>query len=175
MRDYDVKQFDKHEVVLFNSHSRSGSVVLSNFYPCTLTVDNVQFGSSEQLFQYLCFEGNDKVQEKILKAATPLAVKRLAKYYAPSCTITGDAQIPIMEFCLNLKNEQCPEFRQYLDAHPNDYFVEYAPWGDTMWGMTDTDSDLKNVWRFGEVYGRNVVGTIIGDIRDSNKQQPPML
>ena len=165
-----MKKYDKHEVVLFNSHAKGEEKVLSNFYPCTIVLDDIKFGSSEQLFQYLIYTGNEKVQEKILKSSTPQKAKQLGKYYESACPISEEEQIEIMRFCLRLKYEQCPEFGAYLGKHIGDTFVEYAPWGDTFWGMDDVDKAFRYVWNYGEVCGRNVTGTIVQEICDAQKK-----
>ena len=49
----EIKQYDKRQVILFNSYSRGKEEVLSNHHVCRLSYNGIVFNSSEQLFFWL--------------------------------------------------------------------------------------------------------------------------
>ena len=50
--------------------------------------------------------------------------------------------------------------------------VEYAWWGDTFWGVTDDNPELRYDWRRGNVTGKNVSGRIMMGVRKQFRDDP---
>lgn len=158
--------YQKKDVILFNSHSKSASVVLSNFYPCRLSYGGIVYNSVEQLFYVMRLTGHPKHQENLLLFEAR-DVKKYGKKYLQWLKVNDGPErlIPMLRFCIRLKYDQCEEFQQFLLANPRKKLVEYAPWGDDTWGMIDEDEDCVWNWYKGNVRGQNVCGRIIQQVR----------
>lgn len=167
----EMKQYDKRQVILFNSYSRGKEEVLSNHHVCRLSYNGIVFNSSEQLFFWLLLSGHPELQEKVLNCETPKDVKRVGGQCLKKIKWEHKPEndIPALRFAISTKYIQCKEFREYLDSHPNDVYVEYATWGDKQWGATDIDENLKYK-PYGIVEGQNVCGRIIQGVLKQAKK-----
>lgn len=171
-----IKEFryEKSGVILFNSYSKIGTEVLSNLHLCRLQYDGKVFNSSEQLFFWLRLTGYPEHQEALLQCSTPKEVKRMGEKFMKKlgigCDIEQDVQL--LRLAIRVKYNCCTNSKAFLDNHPNDYFVEYAWWGDKTYGCVDEDTRLKQDWNQGVVCGKNVCGRIIKgvgkEVKDEN-------
>ena len=160
-------QYKKSDVILFNSYSKSDSVVLSNHYPCSLKYDNEYFESAEQLFFMMRLSGHTEVQEQILKCKDAKEVKKVGGAALKRLKIkeTPEKLVAQLRFCIRLKFNQCDEFRQFLCEHQGKQIVEYSTWGDDTWGAVDVDPFNKWSWYKGYVKGQNICGRLIQETR----------
>ena len=112
---------------------------LSNFYPCSLTMNNVHFKSSEHAFQYQkCIQHGDQSKAaNILKAETALDAKRIGDTI-PKNSEWNDTMQGKMYDILKAKSRQCPQFvtalinsnsRPLIEDTPNSYWGR-GPEGD---------------------------------------------
>lgn len=173
MEKYDFSGFnelryEKSHVLLFNSYSRDKSEVLSNHHMCHLEYNGVPFNSTEQMFFILRLNPYNEQQEALLDLDNPKEIKKKGEQFIKRLKIVEDPEklVQVLRFCLWCKYQQCEEFRKFLNEHPNDILVEYAPWGDRSWGMADEDKTKKFNWRYGSIIGKNICGRLIQDIRD---------
>lgn len=166
-------RYDKSGVILFNSHSKIGTEVLSNLHLCRLEYEGKVFNSSEQLFFWLRLTGYPEHQEALMLCATPKEAKKKGTTYMKKLGIVGDIErdVHLLRLAIRVKYNCCASFRAFLDTHPNQYFVEYAWWGDTTYGCVDEDKVLKCNWNQGIVSGKNVCGRIIKGVRDEKKDE----
>ena len=169
----NIKEFSykKSKVILFNSYSKIGTEVLSNLHLCRMEYEGKVFHSSEQLFYWLRLTGYPEYQEKLMQCNTPKEVKRTGKKFMEKLGIADDIyrDVQLLRLAIRVKYNCCKEFKSFLDRHPNNYYVEYAWWGDTTYGCVDEESSLKYNWTQGSVRGKNVCGRIIRGVRDEPK------
>lgn len=159
--------YKKSEVILFNSYSKTDSVVLSNHYPCKIEFGGYTFNSSEQLFFCLLLSEHPKAQKSIMACNDAKEVKTKGEGFIKRKGIKEDGKkcIDYLRFAIRLKYKCCSEFREFLKKNPDKRIVEYAPWGDDGYGAVDVDIRNKWNWYQGEVRGQNVCGRIISGIR----------
>ena len=104
--------------------------LLSNFAPTPLVVDGVTFESSEELFQLMKFKDADiisRIRAGItMGGKTCRQIKMTAKSYEKTYRRPdwGQMILDAMKFCLTVKYEQCPEFRDLLKKSAGKYIVE---------------------------------------------------
>ncbi len=164
--------YQKKDVILFNSHAKSKSVVLSNFYPCKLSYGGIDYNSVEQLFFIMRLTGHRAHQDSILNMEEAKDAKKYGEKYVGWLEINDGPErlIPMLRFCIRLKYNQCQEFQQFLIDNPQKKLVEYAPWGDCTWGMIDEHEEFEWNWYKGKVWGQNICGRIIQQIRREGQE-----
>lgn len=126
---------------------------LSNFEPCTILLDGVEYQSVEHA--YMSCKSSDPKWKSFCadKNVTAGKVKRASK----DIELIPDwenKKIDVMRMCLTQKYTQEP-FKSKLLATGNALIQEGNHWGDKFWGVC-----LKT----GE--GENILGKLIMDIRD---------
>ena len=169
-------RYEKSGVILFNSYSKTETEVLSNHHLCRLTYDGQVFNSSEQLFFWLRLTGYPEYQEKLLQCSTPKETKKMGDRFMKTLGVSNDIvrDVQLLRLAIRVKYNCCKEFRVFLNKHPNNFYVEYAWWGDTTYGCVDEDSGLKYDWTQGSVIGKNVCGRIIRGIQNEQKDENGM-
>lgn len=146
--------------IYYNYFSAYPFQVLSNMYPCHLVVGELDFNSSEQLFQYYRLNGHPTYQAKVLSANNGFEAKAAAKHCFlkyPDQKKNEVRDKRAMLFALQIKYQQCPIFQQTLQQYKECELVEDATWGDDYWGMVK-DED-------GNYQGRNLCGKIMMLVR----------
>lgn len=127
---------------------------LSNFYPCTFDYFGITWKSSEHAYQ-----GMKAVNESGRKWVSEAPNAGVAKKRGREVVMRGDwesAKVSIMKAVVTAKFLQNPALLANLIATENAYLVEYAPWGDTFWGVNK------------EYRGKNMLGKILMEVRDEN-------
>lgn len=107
---------------------------LSNFdtnYP--VFVDGEEWKSAEHFYQAMKNE-DPAYQDTVKKAATPSKAKYLGSH-VPLRRDWEDIKIDVMRIALKGKFYKGSEAARLLGCTGIDYLVEYAPWGDSFWGM----------------------------------------
>ena len=144
--------------------------VLSNFFPCSITIFGRTFNSFEQAYQYkkaLHFKDFGTAQ-KILKSNKASECKKLAKHLShPS----WDAiKVGCLEYIVREKLDQVSVYRQAL-LEAEDVIIETVP-GDTFWSCGlpthEAISRAPSQWP-----GKNVMGMIHMMLRDELTHQVP--
>lgn len=158
--------YEKKDVILFNSYAKGEVECLSNLHVCRLVYEGLEFNSSEQLFFWLRLSSSPKHQEMLMKCNTPQQVKTRGSGYLKTIKYQSrpEDDIPLLRLALQVKFNQCYEFRNFITRHSNSRFVEYAWWGDDTWGAVDIDATLKYDWYKGVVRGRNICGRLITEL-----------
>ena len=162
----DLREYRIEDSILFNS--KNENCVLSNMYPCKITIKGVEFYSSEQMFHYLLFEGFPKVQEEIMKCKginNGFEVKKICKNYEE---LIKDMDKKEMYSCLyqslKLKYMFCKDFQNAVDNSNKLNLVEYAPWRDTEFGTVYNKQ--KGVYE-----GVNVCGRLMMKVREEARNE----
>ena len=111
-----------------------------------------------------------------MQCDTPKEVKRIGERFMKKLGISNDIvrDVQLLRLAIRVKYNCCKEFRVFLNKHPNNFYVEYAWWGDTTYGCVDEDSGLKYDWTQGSVIGKNVCGRIIRGIQNEQKDENGM-
>jgi ribA/ribD-fused uncharacterized protein len=87
---------------------------LSNFYPCELVFDDIRYKSVEHFFQFVRAAARQNVS--LAKRIWSARDAQLVKYYVKQSGISSDFEfdVRLMRQLLELKFEQCPDFRDAL-------------------------------------------------------------
>lgn len=136
--------------------------ILGNFAPAPIIIDNVEFKTSELLFQLMKFTDDEPVLA-IYKANNP---KMQAKHWEKTHRRKdwGKIIVDAMKFCLTKKNEQCEEFRQELENSKGKFIVE---------DQTSFKKKTPNTWGVklhnDNFIGPNLLGRLLMELRDKGK------
>jgi ribA/ribD-fused uncharacterized protein len=122
---------------------------LSNFYPCVLVYNGLEYKSSEHAFQ-AAKAVDDFDRERIRLSKTASDAKRLGKVIAVRDDWTA-IRLDVMRNILRLKFA-IPELKQKLLDIGDEELVELNEWNDTFWGVCNGK-------------GSNYLGRILMDIR----------
>ena len=137
---------------------------LSNFYPCSFTVNQIQYSCTEQFIQSRKSEclGNESVAQKIMLTTDPTQMKKLGgsvkgniqKWYAEA----RDTVLP----AIRAKFSQNPKLKEYLLKTDNKIIGEASL--DSFWGISLklSNPNIKdiNLWS-----GKNEMGKILMTVR----------
>ncbi|MDR2655685.1 MAG: NADAR family protein [Oscillospiraceae bacterium] len=139
------------------SRFRGNYEFLSNFYPCTISVDNLIFLSSEAAFQaFKCALAGEREQFQYLDAVK-------AKKKGRQVLLKPDwefVRLDVMSKIVRLKFEQNPQLREKLLATGSAELIEGNSWHDNFWGDCDCPKCQK-------ITGQNHLGKILMKLRDS--------
>lgn len=133
---------------------------LSNFYPCWIRVEGIEYPTVEHAFQAAKTK-DELAKRKIAQASTPGKAKRMA---GPRGTLITDfdqeswdqKKINVMQSLLYLKFEN-EHLRKALLATGDQLLVEGNNWGDRFWGKVNGE---------GENWLGRLLMTVRQDIRD---------
>ncbi len=126
---------------------------LSNFWPCRVWLDGVEYPSVECAYQ-AAKTTDPKNREQFVKAAPGEA-----KYLGRRLALRKDwenVKVDIMRSLVKQKFQYAPHLRQQLLDTGDAELVEGNTWNDTFWGV-----DLHT----GK--GQNMLGRILMEVRDS--------
>lgn len=162
--DHQTKVWDdcdlRHEVIrelqlkevlgFFDEYS-----FLSNFFPCKVIYNDLEFPSSEHAYMYNKMEpGTDSnlIAYKLMKEFRPGQAKRWGR----QITLRSDwedVKLRIMEEIVDAKFRQNPTLRVRLIDLDGCYLEETNSWGDKFWGVCRGE-------------GKNHLGKILMRVRD---------
>ena len=127
-------------------HFHGARSPLSNFFPCSITVQNVDFKSSEHAFQYQkCKHHGDHTKAaNVLKAETALDAKRIGDSISKTSQ-WEDIMQGAMYQILKAKSRQCPQFVKALVNSKNRPLVEDTP--NPYWGRGPEGKGLNMLGR----------------------------
>ena len=140
---------------------------LSNFYPCDLYHRGLSFGSSEAVYQYekALYHGDYSLAESIRQARHAGHAKRMADQYIRDSPDWERESEYIMWNTLNLKADQCSQFRSEL-LKTGDKELQHTV-TDKRWGTGSTS--LQTTFN-----GYNLYGSMLEKLRSkiTNNKHP---
>ena len=128
---------------------------LSNFYPCEIWWEGIQYRSVEAAFQ-ASKTLDDKQRKKIAATFTPKEAKNLGR----KVSLRGDwerIKVPLMKELLEIKFS-IPELKAKLMATGDKELIEGNTWNDFFWGKCRGK-------------GENWLGKILMNIREALKEK----
>ena len=116
--------------------------ILSNFYPCQISVGKTTFPSAEHYYQFRKAKHHHKISlsRRILAADNAYDAKALSKQIRPNRS-WQDQRLTFIQTVLQLKFDACPEFRQTLLATRG--FIDHSV-PDDFWGTGTVDATGAN-------------------------------
>lgn len=128
---------------------------LSNFWPCSITLDDMVFNSVEQA--YVAAKTEDPgIRQIVQSLPTPAMCKKYGRRHIPVASDWHDRKLKVMELLLRQKFIGIYELTQKLDATGDCQIIEGNRWGDTFWGVCHG-------------VGENHLGKLIMAIRAENR------
>lgn len=126
---------------------------LSNFHPCELVVEGIEYSTVENAFQ--AFKTLNKADRKYISTLTPGKAKRYGRRIdlRPDWE---DIKVPLMRLLLEEKFSTNPELKQALLNTGDEHIEETNTWGDTFWGVCNG-------------VGENYLGELLMEIRGELK------
>jgi ribA/ribD-fused uncharacterized protein len=125
---------------------------LSNFYPCEILFEEINFPSSEHI--YVAQKTLDlEIRKKIALVEGAGKVKRIGR----SLVLRDDwddVKLDIMKKIINAKFDQNPDIKEKLINTKDSLLIEGNYWGDTYWGQCPIGK------------GQNNLGKILMEYRD---------
>ena len=131
---------------------------LSNFYPCTVVLDDVEYPSVEHAYQ-AAKTSDPQMRQKIKEATTPGKAKRMGKGLKLNMSVPAwnVVKVAIMYDLVKQKFSKEP-FRTGLIDTGDAELIEGNWWGDTFWGVS-----------YGK--GENNLGKILMLVREELRAQ----
>jgi len=111
---------------------------LSNFYPSLIIYNNVDYRSSEHLFQSLKAKDPDAAER--IRVSDFKDVKKLGRVVEAKDN-WDQIRVAVMFLCLQLKFEQNYDLMKDLLNTNNYDLVEENDWGDKFWGVCDGEGE----------------------------------
>ena len=142
---------------------------LSNMAPgFPLLVEGIRIRTAEALYQACRFPHMPEVQELIINEGSPMTAKMRSKPYREQSRPDWDeVRIAIMKWCLRIKLAQnCTSFGDLLRKTGDRPIVEDSR-KDDFWGAKIGHDD--------EMYGRNVLGRLLMELREKLITNPDEL
>lgn len=140
---------------------------LGNMAPYAVIYEEIEYKTTEALFQALRFKGFPEIQEKIRAEKSPMSAKMVAKSHIdliPDYDFCKGQDIEHMKLCLKLKVAQHPELVEMLLATNNKKLIEDCssrPHGSGLkWGAA-----LQG----GKWVGENILGVLWEELREELK------
>ena len=124
---------------------------LSNFYPVDINILGIDFKNVEAAYQ--ASKSTDIPTRESFSDLSPVKAKRLGRNIKLRQSWDEVTKVECMELCLRAKF-MVPDFRDLLLNTGNSKLTEVNSWGDTYWGVYNN-------------HGKNMLGRIIMNIRDS--------
>ncbi|RYH00046.1 MAG: NADAR family protein [Alphaproteobacteria bacterium] len=163
--EVDSRSYTRSDVVAFRKTNEDFGG-LSNMAPgYPLMIDRVRIRTSEALYQACRFPHMPDVQRMIVEETSPMTAKMRSKPYREKSRPDWDnVRVPIMRWCLRVKLVQNhAKFSALLLATGNRPIVEDSR-KDEYWGARINDT--------GELFGKNVLGRLLMEIRQQLREQP---
>jgi ribA/ribD-fused uncharacterized protein len=125
----------------------------SNFHEASFTLDDKEWPTVEHYFQAAKFQNNPEYQEKIRRAASPAAAKKLgASKTVPIRSNWDTFRIEVMRKAIEAKFSQNEDLMEKLLETGNRNLVEASP-TDTFWGIGKSKK------------GQNMLGKLLMELR----------
>ena len=160
---YGIEEYPALQSAPFSKVSKHWGE-FSNFGKTPIVVDGVEFSCVEKLFQCLKFFDNPEAIVDIYKASGQTIKMKAKKWDKARGTRSdwGKLIVDAMKYCLNLKYEQIPAFRDTLERSKGLHIVE---------DQTTFAKKQANAWGcklVGDKYvGPNLMGRLLMELRDN--------
>ena len=162
---YSIESYPAEKCAPFNK-VREKWGVFSNFGITPIEVNGIIFSCVERLFQCLKFEDKEAIKN-IYEAKKGQDIKMKAKHWVKEGKERSDWGkhiVDVMKFCLNLKYDQVPNFREALEISKGLFIVEDQT------TKSRKDADTWGVKLKGDEYvGPNLMGRLLMELRDKGK------
>jgi len=124
-----------------------------------LLVNNIEFLTSEALYQTIRFTNHPNIQLEIIRQKSPITAKMISrKHIEFTRNDWEDIKINVMRWCLKVKLFQnFNKFGNLLESTLNKPIVEYS-YKDTFWGAKKINDDY--------LYGVNALGRLLMELRE---------
>ena len=140
--------------------------IFSNFAQTPVTVDGVEFYSTESLFQVMKF--TDTEARKTIYSLKGQGLKMKAKKFEKTAGVRadwGEVIVDVLKFCLMTKYEQSEAFRNELSRSGDRFIVE-----DQSTFTKPADTYGAKLSKDGTAYeGPNLMGRLLMELRDNGK------
>ena len=164
------KKYTKDDFVFFWGYTNKGDGVtkacLSQWYPCSFTVDGQTYNCAEQ---YMMAEkarifNDEPIREQIMHETDQMTIKKLGRRVTGFVGAIWEGERYDVVFKGNeAKFSQNPHLREFLMSTGNKILVEASP-KDTIWGIGldefNPDALDPRKWR-----GKNLLGFTLMDVR----------
>ena len=136
---------------------------LSNLYPCSLIIDDREYKSVEQYYQYhKCMQnGKPEIAKEILQSSSPRNAMYLGKQVKVSDDWCKSKGCELFKTALSVKAKNVKEFSALLLSNKEKMFAEatrHPIWGI---GLPFSDKEKEKVAKWS---GLNVMGHLIKEI-----------
>lgn len=139
---------------------------LSNWYPCKIKYNGLDFSSSEQLFMWMKAKHfkDEEIADEILNCKTPKESKKLGrKVRGFNQSIWDNVKVKYMHDAVDCKFKQNPELKsKFMKLGRFRFFVEGSPY-DKIWGIgldwQDVRAENELLWN-----GQNLLGELLNDL-----------
>ena len=145
----------KPDAVYFQSRGFPEFRFMSNFHVAPIEIDGRTFSTVEHYYQAKKAT-NDQDFDYIATGFSPGEARRRGRAIKPH-ELWDSAKLGVMEKACRAKFAQHPDLGKMLLETGDLELVEYAPWGDTFWGV---DKNYE---------GQNNLGKILMGIREELK------
>lgn len=168
LRKYDLSTA-KHGILPFYGFT----CALSNFFPCSFSIDDMHFRTAEQYFYYKKAECHRDRQAAIdvLAAQDPWAQKAVGRQIAPESDDWSDSSeaMAAMQTAVKEKFRQNAYLRDILLSTGDLLLAEGNP-HDTVWG-TGLAKDNNDIFTASSWKGQNKLGAILMTVREEIRHQ----
>ena len=158
---YSIETYPANECVTIHKVAEPWGI-FGNFARTPITIDEVMFKTTEQLFQLMKF----KDKEPVLAVYNANNPKMTAKHWEKTHRRSdwGQMVVDAMKFCLTKKLEQSEDFRAELECSRGKFIVEDQT------SFTKKTPDTWGVKQQGDNFvGPNLLGRLLMELRDNGK------
>ena len=138
---------------------------MGNMAPYPINYNEVEYKTTEALFQSLRFEKYPDIQKEIIEQKSPMSAKMVAKSHKELLAndgyeFLGSKDIEYMKLCVDLKLNQHPELAQQLIETGNSIIIEDCSSRPQESGLFWGSAYQNNQW-----IGKNILGNILMEKR----------
>ena len=165
---WGTQEYDVKECVQIHKVTEEWGI-FCNFAPTPIQIHGVMFKNCEQLYQVLKFQDATCISEVYHAPNPKFPAKRLETLNRRSDW--GKIFIDVMKFCLQMKYEQSPMFRNKLSESKGKYIVELQTDKKTSanaWGVKSRKSMVGEDAVISEkLVGPNLLGRLLMELREN--------
>lgn len=167
---WGTQEYDVKECVLIHKVTEEWGI-FCNFAPTPIQVNGVMFKNCEQLYQVLKFQDAACIREVYHAPNPKFPAKKLETLNRRSDW--GEIFIDVMKFCLQMKYEQSPVFRNKLSESKGKYIVELQTDkknSANAWGVKRIKSMVEEDAATSEkLVGPNLLGRLLMELRENGR------
>ena len=160
--DFRNKTYIKKDCAAFRRNKEKYGT-LSNMYRTPLVVNDIDFRTSEALYQSCKVPSRSDVQQEIIDQKSPMMAARIGRACEDIREDWNARRVDIMYWCLLVKLLQSQQFNDILESTGDFDIVENSS-KDSFWGAKPEGAYL---------IGANVLGQLLMKIRDEMRRGIP--